>query len=159
MEIERKFLVSSDTWKMAILKSATIIQFYLTGLDQNPTIRLRIKGDTGVLTIKYPSRSDQILMREEFEYVVPIEDVLAQKDHAKGNILEKTRHDVRGPDDKIWEVDVFDSPKGPLIVAEIELQTENEELRIPGWAGREVTMDPRYSNLQLAFNHNWPENS
>ncbi len=151
MEIERKFLVTSDDWKKNILKSEKITQFYLTGLDQSPTVRLRIKGNKGFLTLKYPSQSTEILAREEFEYEIPVEDVRAQLDQAVSKVINKVRHEVPGPDGKLWEVDEFWDPAPGLVLAEIELDTEQEGFELPGWAGEEVTNDNSYSNLRLSF--------
>ncbi len=92
MEIERKFLVRNNDWKEAILKSETVIQFYLTETDYAPSMRLRIKGQIGYFTLKYPSSSDVALIREEYEYEIPIDDIYAQMSKAKSNILKKTRH-------------------------------------------------------------------
>ncbi|MEH6405215.1 MAG: CYTH domain-containing protein [Sneathiella sp.] len=151
MEIERKFLVKNSSWKTDILNSEEIIQFYLTGRDHSPTLRLRTKGDKGYITLKYPSQSETILMREEYEYEIPVADILAQMSEATGSIIKKTRHNVKGPDGHIWEVDEFKSPMSNLILAEIEYTDEKMEVSLPDWLGDEVTMDPSYSNLQLSF--------
>ncbi len=151
MEIERKFLVKNDLWKNAILKSEDILQFYLTSLDQSPTVRLRVKGEKGYFTLKYPSRSDTILVREEYEYEIPKEDVLSQQIHAKSRIIRKTRHRVQGPDQHVWEVDEFHSPVSSLILAELELDHIEESFICPDWAGEDVTTDGQYSNIRISF--------
>ncbi len=151
MEIERKFLIKNDSWKNHILNSEEIIQFYLTNLDQTPTVRLRIKGETGYLTVKYPSVSEAILARDEFEYSIPKADVLAQIKKAKSRIIRKTRHQVEGSDGHLWEIDEFQEPIKGLILAEIELSRIDEPFKIPDWAGEDVTMDGRYSNISLSF--------
>jgi len=151
MEIERKFLVANSSWQKNVLNSEEIIQFYLTNLDQSPTLRLRTKGDKGYMTLKYPSQSTTILMREEYEYEIPIADISAQMSKATGNIIKKTRHNVKGPDGHVWEVDEFESPISDLTLAEIEYSDEKMEVDLPEWVGEEVTTDPSYSNLQLSF--------
>jgi len=151
MEIERKFLVKDDSWKSEILKSERILQFYLTDENQIPTLRLRLKEATGILTIKYPSTSSSILIREEFEYEIPVKDVLAQQKSAKGQVIQKTRHHVSGPGNLVWEVDVFESPKAGLVLAEIELNNADDRIILPKWIGEEVTSDAAYSNIKMAF--------
>ena len=152
MEIERKFLIANDGWRNQVQSSFPVLQFYLTGLDQSPTIRLRLAGDRGYLTLKYPSISKKILARAEFEYEIPAADVEAQIDQATGAIIRKTRHHVKGPDGRLWEVDEFDSPVEGLILAEIELKSIDEKFEKPSWIGGEVTSNPTYSNLSLSFN-------
>jgi len=151
MEIERKFLVEGDSWKAEVQSVSKIAQFYLTGLDQSPTVRLRLEDGKGILALKYPSISDQVLARDEFEYPVPAADIEAQRRRATGAVIEKKRHRVMGPDRKIWEVDVFSSPIDTLVLAEIELDDINEDFVRPDWLGEEVTQDPSYSNLSLSF--------
>lgn len=151
MEIERKFLVKNDTWKSHIQKSEKIIQFYLTEENQIPSLRLRLKNEIGLITLKYPSSSTEILIREEFEYEIPARDVLKQQKAAKGQIIRKTRHHVLGPDQHMWEVDIFESPNTGLILAELELETANEKFEIPDWIAEDVTADSQYSNIKMAF--------
>ncbi|TNE36015.1 MAG: CYTH domain-containing protein [Alphaproteobacteria bacterium] len=151
MEIERKFLVINNGWKQHVTKSSEIIQFYLTRLDQSPTVRLRLIGDRGILTLKYPSISKKLLMRDEFEYDIPKMDVEAQLNRATGEVINKVRHEVTGPDGMIWEVDEFTSPVTGLILAEIELESPDQTFRAPSWLGEEVTRDPAYSNISLSF--------
>ncbi|MEH6526066.1 MAG: CYTH domain-containing protein [Sneathiella sp.] len=151
MEIERKFLVKNDTWKVKSLSTTVITQFYLTGKDQFPSIRLRTAGGKGYLTLKYASVSESILARDEFEYSIPVEDIEAQMDHATGSIIRKTRHIVEGPDNKIWEVDVFDSPANIPVIAELELESLDATFILPNWIGKEVSSDRAYSNLAMSF--------
>lgn len=151
MEIEKKYLVTSEDWKKNIQRSEKIVQFYLTEPGHHPTLRLRTKASKGYVTLKYPSKNKDILVREEFEYEIPLEDVLAQQRHAKGNIINKTRHYVLAPDQHIWEVDEFASPDPTLVLAEIELSNPDQAFNLPDWVGKDVTSDPEYSNLSLAF--------
>lgn len=151
MEIERKFLIANSNWKNAIEKSYEITQFYLTGPDHSPTVRLRTKGATAFLTLKYPSTGHTVLVREEFEYEIPIEDLQAQAAKAKGSVIRKTRHLVRDEFKQIWEIDEFSSPNPQLVLAEIELQSADQTVQFPTWLGAEVTTDDRYSNINMAF--------
>ena len=151
MEIERKFLVADDSWKQHVQSSSEITQFYLTQKSRAPTVRLRLEDGRGILTLKYPSISDQELVRDEFEYSIPAADVMAQIQHATGAVIQKRRHRVPGPDGKIWEVDVFTSPTDTLVLAEIELTQQGEAFERPDWLGDEVTQDRRYSNFSLSF--------
>ena len=105
-----------------------------------------------LVTLKYPSVSNEILMRDEFEYEIPAADVRAQMAQASGSIIRKTRHHVKGPDDHLWEVDEFASPIDDLTLAEIELTAADEIFARPSWLGEEVTKNPAYSNLSLSFN-------
>ncbi|USG60849.1 CYTH domain-containing protein [Sneathiella marina] len=151
MEIERKFFVKNDSWKSKTLSSTEITQFYLTGQGQFPSVRLRIAGDKGFLTIKYASVSDKILARDEYEYAVPVQDVEAQIDHATGSIIQKTRYIVQGADERIWEIDVFHNPSNIPVIAEIELASLDAQVSLPDWVGKEVTSDHTYSNLAMSF--------
>jgi adenylate cyclase len=150
MEIERKFLVTSEAWREEIQSSHKVIQFYLTGKSLSPTVRLRMIDDQGYVTIKYPSISAQILARDEYEYAIPAADVKAQMDRATGTIIQKTRHLVKGPDGKIWEVDEFTSPAYVPVIAEIELDAMDTTFALPEWIGKEVTSDSSYSNLAIS---------
>ncbi|MCR9213380.1 MAG: CYTH domain-containing protein [Proteobacteria bacterium] len=151
MEIERKFLVAHDGWRNHVISKSEISQFYLTGKDQFPTVRLRTVEKQGFLTIKYKSISDSILARAEFEYAVPYEDVEQQMPLASGAVIRKTRFQVEGPDKKIWEVDIFVEPIRDLVLAEIELDSIDETFDPPDWLGKEVTQNHNYSNLALSF--------
>ena len=151
MEIEKKYLLKSGSWKKNIQRSEKIVQFYLTEPGHQPTLRLRAIDGQGYVTLKYPSKNADILIREEYEYQIPIEDVLAQQRQAKGNIIEKTRHYVVAADQHIWEVDEFLSPDPLLVLAEIELNEPDQNFELPDWIGKDVTSDPEYSNLSLAF--------
>ncbi|GLQ07894.1 CYTH domain-containing protein [Sneathiella chinensis] len=157
MEIEKKFLVASDRWRELSSKSDHIVQFYLTGLDHEPTVRLRKKGDRGYLTLKYSSCSTDTLIREEYEYQIPAEDVDAQMGKATGLVIEKIRHYVATPDDHVWEIDEFKGAHEGLIIAEIELTDQDDSFELPDWIGEDVTADSRYSNLVLSFSRVTPE--
>lgn len=151
MEIERKFLLKNDRWKDAVTSSAEITQFYLSTPEQVPTFRLRIKDQSAYLTIKYPSTSETVLSRPEYEYEIPLSDVTEQLENAKGKIIKKTRHTVTDTYGQNWEIDEFQSPNSNLTLAEIELTSHDQDIQLPEWLGPEVTSDKRYSNAVMAF--------
>lgn len=144
LEIERKFLLSSDTWKKDVHQSYALRQGYL---NSNPdrTVRVRIRGERGFLTMK--GRGNGI-SRPEFEYDIPYEEALALLTLCEQPIIEKTRHEVR-VGEHLWEVDVFEGENAGLVVAEIELSEEDEAFERPTWLGKEVSDDRRYFNSSL----------
>ena len=146
VEIERKFLVVGDQWRSAVTSSTRIVQGYLASTP-DVTVRVRVRGDRGYLTIK--GRTSGI-SRSEFEFAIPADDAEAMLGElATGPVVEKTRHliDVDG---HIWELDVFAGANEGLVMAEVELQSVGESFRRPDWAGDEVSDDPRYYNVNLA---------
>jgi adenylate cyclase len=145
VEIERRFLVTGEGWRVAATGTRRLHQGYLARED-GVTVRLRVAGGAAMLTIKGPGG----LVRPEFEYPVPVaeaEEMLAIL--CTGRRLAKTRHDVPHGG-LVWEVDVFEGPLAGLVIAEVELPDAGHALDLPPWAGREVTDDPRYANAALA---------
>jgi adenylate cyclase len=141
-EIERKFLVRGDGWKPGP-PGALQRQGYLSVED--PTVRVRIEGDRATLTVKGAQRG---LTRAEFEYEIPLadaEEMFALCPFA----VEKTRY-LRDLDGRRWEVDVFHGANDGLVIAEIELEREDESFVLPPWIGAEVSRDPRYRVASLA---------
>ncbi len=149
-EIERKFLVKSGSWREGPA-GEWICQGYLC-TDPERTVRVRVKGDRGYLTVKGASRG---IERAEFEYPVPLEDAKALLAMCRGPLLEKVRHE-RQVGGHLWEIDEFRGENEGLVIAEIELEEEGEEFEMPEWAGEEVSEDPRYYNACLA-RHPWRE--
>lgn len=146
-EIERKFLVKNTSWK----KGATGKSYRQGYLSSQPerTVRVRVAGRKGLLTVKGISRGAS---REEFEYPIPLadaEDLLRRL--CERPLIEKTRYRVpyKG---LIWEIDVFEGDNRGLVVAEVELKSERQKVPLPPWIGREVTDDARYYNSTLAQN-------
>ncbi len=143
-EIERKFLVANDEWQ----KNATSTRYRQGFLCTEPerTVRVRVAGDRGTLTIKGKTVG---ATREEFEYDIPREeaehllDVLCLRP-----LIEKVRYVLR-EGAHTWEVDVFEGENIGLVIAEIELQREDEVFERPSWLGKEVSDDPRYFNANL----------
>ncbi|MDD3517432.1 MAG: CYTH domain-containing protein [Chromatiales bacterium] len=145
-EIERKFLVVSDTWRPQVSRSIPMRQGYLCG-DAHSSVRVRIAGDEAHLNIKSATLG---IERLEFEYPIPLDDARHMLDAlARGALIEKTRHHVRHGD-HLWEIDVFEGDNAGLVVAEIELEHEDEPFARPDWLGDEVSHDPRYYNNCLA---------
>jgi adenylate cyclase len=146
-EIEHKYLVNTDIWKNIIPdKSVEIRQAYLQ-TDPEKTIRIRTKGKSGFITIKGKTVGAS---RLEFEYEIPIADANELINKFCSNLIEKTRHIVIH-DNKTWEVDEFKGLNEGLIVAEIELTSEDEKYLIPNWVDKNVTDDLRYANSNLTI--------
>ena len=143
-EIERKFLVTGDAWR-SLGEGAVFRQGYLSTVKER-TVRVRVVGDQGFVTIKGITVG---AARSEFEYTIPGSDAEAMLDElCERPLIEKTRYtiDYGG---LIWEIDEFDGVNQGLIVAEVELEDENQEFQLPDWVGEEVTADPRYFNANL----------
>ena len=152
-EIERKFLVRNDHWRQHVSSATRLRQAYVASEDDR-SVRIRTRDkQTAQLTIKFGQSS---LVRDEYEYQIPYEDAAEIIDFALGNVIEKTRYtvDYRG---FTWEIDVFDGVYSGLVIAEVELSSENEKPDLPDWIGREVTGDKRYSNQVLATQRLKPE--
>ncbi|QAA82414.1 CYTH domain-containing protein [Aequorivita sp. H23M31] len=148
-EIERKFLVTSEAFKNEAFKRARILQGFL---NSNPhrTVRVRIHGETGYITIKgKPNESGTT--RFEWEKQIPIAEAEQLLHLCEAGIIEKTRYEVQN-DDHIFEVDEFSGDNEGLIVAEIELKDEAEPFHKPEWLGREVTGQVKYYNSNLSKN-------
>ena len=149
-EIERQFLVDGDFRKEAF-QATEIKQGYLCG-GSGVTVRARVRGDKGYLTIK-GKRNAGGVSRFEWEKEISVEEANALLGLAEGGLIEKTRYLVPNSDDRhTWEVDVFHGDNEGLIVAEIELNDENDNFDKPEWLGKEVSDDHRYYNSQLLKN-------
>ncbi len=146
-ETERKFLVRKDLW-YAIPKpeGEDIVQGYLVS-EPHLTIRIRISETGATLTIKGASRN---ITRDEYEYRIPTDDARGLLGSLSGNRIEKTRFRMNYKG-KTWEVDEFFGENEGLIIAEIELEREDETFTKPQWLGEEVTSDERYRNSNLAL--------
>ena len=142
VEIERKFIVNGKNWKSE--ETISISQGYLS-TDIDRIVRVRMSGNDAYLTIKGRSIG---AVRAEYEYQIPTSDGKELIKMCVGNILEKTRHIVMVGNSR-WEVDVFHGENEGLVVAEIELKTEDESFEKPKWIGEEVTHDARYFNSSL----------
>lgn len=147
MEIERKFLVKGS-FKEAAFKADRIAQGYLcrTGC----TVRVRIRGEKGYLTIKGPS-IDGGISRYEWEKEIPHAEALELMTLCQKGIIDKTRYLIKNTDGiHTWEVDEFHGDNEGLVLAEIELSSPDEAFDRPSWLGEEVTGDRRYYNSMLS---------
>ena len=146
-EIERKFLVRGDGWR-GRAEPVPYRQGYLARTSDR-VVRVRIAGDRGFLTVKIKSGA---ISREEFEYPVPFEDARAMLDAlSPGEIIEKYRYTFEEKG-SVWEVDEFLGANRGLVVAEIELKSEEQDFDKPDWLGEEVSRLSRYLNVELARN-------
>lgn len=145
-ETERKFLVESYEFLDLAVKKIEIIQTYLI-IQPDKTIRLRIADDKAYLTIKSGRRTDTI-SRSEWEFEIPAMDAIDMMKICLPGRIVKTRYIVPSGKHKI-EVDVFHDKNEGLTIAEIELESDNEEYIKPSWLGKEVTGDSRYYNAYL----------
>jgi len=145
-EIERKFLVNENWPKY--LNNIAIRQGYIS-TDPEHAVRIRITDTNATLTIK-GRISD--MTRSEFEYPIPMEDANEMlENNCQFPLIEKIRHFFKdGP--VTWEIDEFFGENGGLIVAEIELEAEDQKFELPDWVGDEVTGDPKYLNINLVQN-------
>ena len=165
LEIERKFLVSSDAWRAQASRVIPMAQGYLNdqaSMDsgaQRVSVRVRLEGDDARLNLKSREVGHT---RQEFDYPIPIADARALLARCVGGLIDKHRHLVEHAD-HLWEVDEFFGDNAGLIVAEIELDSGDEVWNLvnllvwhdvwferPAWLGMEVTDSPRYYNLALA---------
>ena len=154
-EIEKKFLVKGD-FKAEAFKSIRIIQGYLSSVPER-TVRVRVKGDKGFITIKGIGNASGAA-RFEWEKEIPVEEVQQLLEICEPGVIDKTRYLVKNTDGKhTWEVDEFYGDNDGLIVAEVELTDEDEPFDKPAWLGEEVTGDPKYFNSMLMKNpyKNW----
>ena len=147
IEIERKFLVNTIP-TLNVNRSKKVKQGYMVN-DDRQVVRVRSMDDDHFLTIKSNMKG---LSRLEFEYQIPKEDAMDIFKHLCGpSIIEKTRYYIETPN-RTWEVDEFHGKNKGLIVAEIELESEDEQFDIPDWVGDEVSDDLRYYNMNLMTN-------
>ena len=148
VEIERKFLVTGDGWKAEADGGTAVRQGYLTS-EKRLSVRIRVKGDKGYVTIKGEGKG---LARPEFEYEIPKDDAeTLLMSLCLPEQIAKTRYLVRHGR-HTWEVDVFEGANAPLVLAELELQDADEAFDRPSWIGQDVSDDPRYLNARLAAN-------
>lgn len=144
LEIERKFLVKDDSWR-SLAKGKQYRQGYLSSVKER-TVRVRTIEEKGYLTIKGVSKG---AVRSEWEYEIPSADARDMLEQlCEKPLIEKVRHKIEYKG-LVWEVDQFFGENRGLIVAEVELQSEDQSFAKPGWIGRDVTRDPRYFNANL----------
>ncbi len=153
LEIERKFLVNKAQWQKLAKSSGELYRQGYLLTDPQKTIRVRQTPDKGFLTIKGLSVG---ATRAEFEYEIPFSEAQELLDQFSVSELSKIRYKIIF-DDKLWEVDEFLGENEGLIIAEIELQSEDEIFTIPDWLENEVTGEEKFYNSNLTLNpyKNW----
>lgn len=145
MEIERKFLVDHKKWDALIKPEPNqIIQAYLLNTPEK-TIRIRVKGDKGFITIKGKTIG---ISRSEFEYEIPLSDAKEMIELFAEKTIDKYRYEIQ-IEKHLWEVDVFQGNLEGLILAEIELDSEIEKFVKPDWVTVDVSLDEQYYNAKL----------
>jgi CYTH domain-containing protein len=147
IEIERKFLVTSTDFIAESFTKNRIVQGYLSAVPER-TVRVRIKGSKGFLTIKGKS-NDSGTTRLEWEKEIDVQEAEQLLSLCEKGVIDKVRHDIK-VGKHTFEVDVFSGENEGLIMAEIELEDENEGFEKPTWLGVEVTNDARYYNVYLS---------
>jgi len=148
LEIERKFLVTGD-FRNEVTEAVHIVQGYISTLPDR-TVRIRIRGDRGFITIKGMADSSGIV-RYEWEKEIPLSEAKELLLLCEPVVIEKTRHIIKAGK-HVFEVDEFHGENAGLIIAEIELSSPDEQFRKPSWLDKEVTGDPRYYNSALSGN-------
>lgn len=148
IEIERKFIVKNQSFKEEIHTKSIVSQGYL---NSNPerTVRVRIKNDKGYLTIKGIS-NESGTSRYEWEKEIPLNEAVELFKLCEKGAIEKTRHEIKYGN-HTYEVDEFHGDNEGLIIAEIELSSEDEKFDKPNWLGDEVTGEQRYYNSNLSI--------
>jgi len=143
-EIEKKFLVKGDQWRE--LAEGTIYRQGYLSTEKERVVRVRTIGNTGYLTIKGITVGAS---RLEYEYEISVSDSNEMLDQlCLKPLIEKKRYKIEFAG-LIWEIDEYSGDNQGLIVAEVELESEDQEISMPGWIGKEVTSDPRYFNSNL----------
>ena len=145
VEIERKYLVHKTVFKyIDTIMPVHITQAYLVN-EKSKSVRVRIINDKAFLTIKSEMKN---LTRSEYEYEIPVNEALSLIEDFDLKVLKKLRYKIEYQL-KIWEIDVFEGKLEGLVIAEIELEKEDEKFEIPEWVDQEVTFDPTYLNANL----------
>ncbi len=154
IEIERKFLVKSEEFKERAFAKNEIAQGYLNS-DTERTVRVRIKGTQGFLTIKGKG-NESGMTRFEWEKEIPVSEAKMLLELCENGVIRKVRFEVK-LGNHIYEIDEFFGENEGLIIAEIELQSEDEAFEKPEWLGEEVTNNVKYYNSYLSKNpfKNW----
>lgn len=144
-EIERKFLIDQQKWDNLNKPEGKLFRQGYLLTDKDKTIRVRATETKGFLTIKGQTIG---ATRMEYEYEIPVDEATELLDNFSQSELSKTRHEITF-NGKLWEVDVFLGDNEGLIVAEIELESEEETFDLPDWIGKEVTEEEKYYNSNL----------
>tara|TARA_B100001540_G_C15618363_1_gene556402 strand:+ start:363 stop:821 length:459 start_codon:yes stop_codon:yes gene_type:complete len=150
-EIERKFLVDKKTMpSLDLYECKKITQGYLLNTKEK-TVRVRLSDNEAFITIKGPTSG---ISRDEYDFQIPHSDAKNILEDFIGQKIDKTRYIIPFAN-KNWELDVFHNHLEGLIIAEIELESENELIEIPEWCAEEVSQNPMYYNAQLIKRNNF----
>jgi adenylate cyclase len=155
LEIERKFLVKNIDFLNKI-EGVKFSQGYIPS-EGNTGVRIRIAGVKGFITLKSDIKGAKV--RQEFEYEIPAADAEEMlESFCRKPLIEKYRYNIEYSG-LIWEVDIFEGDNKGLIVAEVELESEDQKVNLPDWIACEVTGDKKYQNSQLGINPycNWKD--
>jgi len=144
-EIERKFRVANDDWRAMATSSSSLKQGYLSS-SAEATVRVRLEDNLGTVTIKSKTNG---ITRNEFEYAIPAQEAKELLTLCSGPLIEKIRYRIP-QENHTWEIDVFEGDNDGLIIAEIELTSDEDYFAKPQWLGEEVSGDSRYYNSNLA---------
>lgn len=147
LEIERKFSVKNTTFLANAKESYKITQGYLN-TDKNRTVRVRIKDNRGFITVKGISSTDG-LQRFEWEKEIDVKEAEALLLLCEDFVIDKTRY-LFPFNDVVFEIDVFEGANKGLVIAEVELQTTDQQFEKPDWLGEELTGDERFYNAYLS---------
>ena len=148
MEIERKYLVTSDSYKQMAVARYHICQGYISR-EKTGTVRIRITDDKAYLTIKGKPASGHFA-RYEWEKEINVQEAKELMHLCQGTIIDKTRWIIPAKEEGLkWEVDEFHGKHEGLTLAEIELTSEEQEVEKPDFVGEDVTSDPRYYNANM----------
>ena len=145
LEIERRFLVSSELWKALVRRSEPLDQGYISQGAEGVTVRVRRAAEQAWLTLKARTASAEV--RQEFEYPIPVADAEALLALTPRRI-EKTRHHL-SLSGGTWVVDEFHGANAPLVIAEVEMERAGSTLELPEWCGEEITSRGELSNAAL----------
>ena len=145
VEIERKFLLKNNSWRDRVVRSHVLKQGYLAS-SPLPTVRVRTSDDKAFLTIKGQTEG---ISRVEFEYEIPSNEAIELLKLSAQPPIEKIRYIVEA-NGQTWEIDVFEGSNAGLVLAEVELDSEDEKIELPDWIDIEVTSDSRYYNSALS---------
>lgn len=145
IEIERKFLVKNNSWQVESDAGQEFVQGYMVG-GVKSSVRVRIEGDRAFLNIKSATIG---VTRMEYEYPIPVSDARELLENLCNKpLIEKNRYLIRR-NGLVWEIDVFKGDNAGLVVAEVELNSQDQAFESPEWLGEEVSHDPRYYNVNL----------
>ncbi|MET3979530.1 adenylate cyclase [Mucilaginibacter sp. UYP25] len=146
IEIERKFLVNHTKWEQVVKPQGKLYKQGYILSEEKRTVRIRVTNTAAYITLKGASTG---ISRSEYEYTIPVDEGKEILQNFATSAIEKIRYNINYAG-HVWEVDVFSGVNNGLIVAEIELNSENEPFEKPGWVAEEVSHDSRYTNASLS---------